>query len=62
MLRRRNEGDRLPDEQFINSFADQLDRLDLWIRTRPNFSVLYLNYDDIVQDPEHAASEIKNFL
>ena len=63
MLRRRNEGTGMTtSRQLMTSFSDQLDKLNLWIRAQPNFSILYLNYDDVVADPAHAALEIKNFL
>ena len=61
MLRRRCEGDRLSDEQLITSFHDQLLRLDAWIRKQPNFSVLYINYDEAVGDPE-TSRNIAQFL
>ena len=62
MLRRRREGDRLSDEQLITSFHDQLLRLDAWIRKQPNFSVLYINYDEAVGDPETTSRNIAQFL
>jgi hypothetical protein len=62
MLRRRKEGDRMSDEQLMASFQDQLEKLDLWIRAQENFSILYLNYDEVVTEPASAASDIRAFL
>ena len=62
MLRRRKEGDRLTDEQLIASFDDQLNKLDVWIRSQENFAILNANYDEVVADPARAALDIKNFL
>ena len=62
MLRRRQEGDRLTDEQLMASFDDQLNKLDVWIRAQENFTILNLNYDEVVADPARAAVDITNFL
>ncbi len=62
MLRRRQENDRLTDEQLITSYNDQLQRLDLWLRKQSNFTVLYLNYDEVIADPRTASEDIVRFL
>src|SRR5262245_31379692 len=36
MLRRRQESDRMTDQQLVDSFNDQLQKLDLWIRRQQN--------------------------
>ncbi len=62
ILRRRQEGDRLTDEQLMASFDDQRNKLDVWIRAQENFTILNLNYDEVVADPARAAADITNFL
>lgn len=62
MLRRRQEGDRLTDQQLIDSYSEQLRKLDLWIRQQPNFNIHYLDYHEVVADPAKAAVEITRFL
>jgi hypothetical protein len=62
MLRRRKEGDRMSDQQLMDSFSDQLQRLDLWIRRQKNFTIHYFDHTDVLNDPATAALEIKNFL
>jgi hypothetical protein len=62
MLRRRQEGDRLSDPELMDRFADELQRLDLWIRNQENFTIRYLDYDEVVADPARAAFEISHFL
>lgn len=62
MLRRRKEADRMSDPQLMDSFSDQLHRLELWIRRQDNFTIRYFDHSDVVNDPASAALEIKNFL
>ncbi|HYI95002.1 MAG TPA: sulfotransferase [Bryobacteraceae bacterium] len=62
MLRRRQEGDRLSDDQLVSSFDEQLQQLDLWIRKQPNFTVLYVNYEVVIRDPAEASRDIAQFL
>jgi len=62
MLRRRQEGNRLSDQELMDKFDDELQRLDLWIRHQENFSIRYLDYDEVVADPARAAFEISRFL
>ncbi len=62
MLRRRQEGDRLSDQQLMDSFAEQLERLDLWMRKQDNMMVHYLDYKEVLAEPSRAALEISQFL
>src|SRR5262249_16833611 len=63
MLRRRQkEGGRLNDRQLAESFNQQFQRLDNWIRRQDNFAILYLEYNKLLIDPDPAAVEINRFL
>lgn len=62
MLRRRQEGDRLSDQQLMDSYQQQLQKLDLWIRAQDNFTILYLDYPEVVAEPQNAVGEITRFL
>ena len=62
MLRRREERDRMSDQELINRFDDELRKLDLWIRHQENFNIRYLDFDEVVADPAGAALEISRFL
>ena len=62
MLRRREEGDRLDDQQLMGSYNDHLQRLDLWIRRQENFTIQYLEYSEVLAEPVRAASDIARFL
>ena len=62
MLRRRQEGDRLSDQQLMDSFTEQLEHLDLWMRKQENLAVHYLDYQEVLAEPSRAAFEISQFL
>jgi len=62
MLRRREERDRMSDQELMNRFDDELRRLDLWIRRQENFTICYLDYHEVVADPAGTALEISRFL
>jgi hypothetical protein len=62
MLRRRQEGDRLSDRDLINKFDDDLYKLDLWLRSQENFTIHYLDYNEVVANPAQAARDISLFL
>ena len=62
MLRRRNEVDRMSDQQLMDSYHDQLQKLDVWIRHQENFTIRYFDHHDVLADPAAAASEVTRFL
>lgn len=62
MLRRRQEGDRMSDQDLMDKFHEELQRLDLWIRQQENFTISYLDYDEVVAEPEKTAFWITRFL
>lgn len=62
MLRRRQENDRMADRQLIDSFSDEVQRLDRWIRRQDNFMVHHLDHTEVLADPSRAAFEVTRFL
>lgn len=62
MLKHRQEADRVGDQQLIHLFQGQLLRLDAWIRHQDNFSVHYVDYDEVISDPAETALAISRFL
>lgn len=62
MLGNRNEKRTLDDERLIHSYQQQLRHLEAWLKQQNNFEVLYLDYEDILSDPEDAVLGIVSFL
>ncbi|MBV8728585.1 MAG: sulfotransferase [Acidobacteriia bacterium] len=62
MLRNRQQQGRLDDEQLIESYHHQLNRLYTWIKHQPNFEIIYLDYEEVVSEPPKAVFDIVGFL
>lgn len=62
MLRNRQEGDVLADQQLMDSYNDQLVALDVWLRHQSHLAVHYVDYGETVADPLRTAFEVNQFL
>ena len=63
MLERQGKkGANLPDPQLAKVFQGQLEKLDQWLPTQPNFRVLSVSYNELLQDPAAAARAVNRFL
>ncbi|MBN1456870.1 MAG: hypothetical protein JW912_03355 [Sedimentisphaerales bacterium] len=57
-----NKGASLSDEQIANAFKKQLAQFDEWIAGKDCFSVLDVNYKEVINDPQTQCSRINEFL
>lgn len=63
MLRRQGKQEDLGDDQkLMGLFRDQLARLDAWVRRQPNFKLLYVDYNELMEHPEAGVEEVNSFL
>lgn len=63
MLHRHGKEDGgVPDDQMKAMFESELNRCRQWLGQQPNFSVLYINYIDMIQNPLLQARRINDFL
>ena len=63
MLQRRGQpGGGLSDTELKSAFVRHLDRVKQWLAGRPNFSVLYVNYNQLVTNPESVVFDLVRFL
>jgi hypothetical protein len=63
MLRHRHEkGSSLTSGRLMESFRCQTAKLEEWMNKRHNLSVLYINYDQVLFNPEKAADVVDQFL
>jgi hypothetical protein len=62
MLERLGKPQRLDDATMAALFRSHLAKFESWIRERPNFSVLDVNYNAMVADPAPSAAEVARFL
>ncbi len=52
-----------PDDELIAGlFRRHLEKFATWVKERPNFRVLDVNYNEMVRDPGPIVAEINHFL
>jgi len=62
MLDRRGEENTADDEDMLRMYASHLEKVMFQLRFRDWFDVLYLDFADVVADPEMAAKQLNDFL
>ena len=62
MLSRRGEESTAPDEDMLRMYEGHLEKVEFQLRFRDWFDVLYLDFADVVADPEKAARAMNDFL
>jgi hypothetical protein len=62
LLNRGEDADKMDDAMMGDLFAKHLQQTSEWLATQPNLQTLYLQYNDIIADPEQAARQINSFL
>ena len=51
-----------PRAQMKTSFAIHLERVAKWLASQPNFRVLYVSYNHLLNDPESETGKVSEFL
>ena len=54
--------ENLKDEQIMTMFRQQLQQVDQYLKTHPNFKFLYVQYNDMLTDPKPWIQSINGFL
>ncbi|HPM22933.1 MAG TPA: sulfotransferase domain-containing protein [Phycisphaerae bacterium] len=62
LSRRGREGGDLPKEKLIELFKKQLSEFEAWVARQPNFRILYVNYNEMLKDPQPPVKAINEFL
>jgi len=62
MLERRGEENTADDENMLRMYESHLDKVKFQLRFRDWFDVLYLDFADVVADPETAARRMNEFV
>ena len=50
------------NEQMATLFTNHLAKIETWVAQRPEIEVLYVSYNDLVQNPSAVVERIKTFL
>ena len=62
LLRSGKDPDAVPEEQIKALFESELDRCREWLNRRPNFTVLYITYREMIADPMSESRRVNEFL
>lgn len=62
LIRRGEDPDKMDDEQMAMLFEKHLKQVDEWLKSQPNFRVLYVHYSDILAEPQPHINELNRFL
>jgi hypothetical protein len=54
--------DKVSDEKLAEMYGKHLAKIQSWLAAQPNFSVLYVDYNTMLSDPEVYAGQIARFL
>ena len=62
LIRRGEDPDKMDDEQMAELFSKHVAQVEQWLKAQPNMSVLYVQYSDILSDPQPQITRINEFL
>ncbi len=62
LIRRGEPTDKVSDEEMGRMFAGYLETVKAWIAEQRNIDVIYVNYNDLLNDPTQHAEEVNQFL
>jgi Sulfotransferase domain len=62
LIRRGKPTDATTDEKMAGYFTAHLRRVETWLAEQPNVDVLYVSYNDMMQDPKALCARIVDFL
>lgn len=62
LIRSGQPTDKVGDDQLAEMYEKHLARVNSWLAGQANFSVLYLDYNQMLADPEKYAPMINDFL
>ena len=62
LLRRGEPADSVSDEKMAELFSKHLEKVVSWLSKQSNFQVLYLNYNEILANPQPITGQLVEFL
>jgi len=62
LVRREKASDAVDDEKMAALFRLHLQQVTAWVTKQPNFDIIYVNYNEILQNPVEQMSKINQFL
>lgn len=62
LLNRGEDANLISDAEMASSFQKHLDYIRGWLETQTNFSTIYVDYNDLLEDPAPCVENITHFL
>jgi hypothetical protein len=62
LVRRGEPADAVSDDKIALLFSKHLKRVEVWTKEQPNVDVLYVSYNEVVQNPRRQAELVNQFL
>ncbi|MFQ6115501.1 MAG: sulfotransferase domain-containing protein [bacterium] len=62
LIRRGQPTDEVSDEKMKSMFLKHVQQVEDWLAKQPNIEVLYINYNEILAQPEPHSEKISQFL
>jgi hypothetical protein len=62
LIRRGEPADSISDEKMTQLFSKHLEQVQAWIAEQPNVDVIYVSYNEILEDPTGNVEKIGQFL
>ena len=62
LIRSGKPTDKVSDEKLAEMYSKHLAMIKNWLNKQPNFSVLYLDYNAILADPDKYSTQINQYL
>ncbi len=62
MLARSGKSADIPDDKMAALFQQHLDQVMKWLPAQPNIDVLYIHYNDVMQNPSQEVEKLVQFL
>ena len=56
------KGADITDEKLTDLFNKELEKVHAWLTDQPNFSVITVNYKDMIEDPLPQCTKVNDFL
>lgn len=62
LINRGEDPDKISDEEMGRFFEQHLKQVEEWLMSQPNFSICFVDYNDLLVDPVQGVRRINQFL
>jgi hypothetical protein len=62
LVRSNKPTDKVSDEQLAEMYRKHLAKVNAWMKAQPNFSVLYVDYNGLLTNPQPELEQVNRFL